>query len=172
MGSRFLFSWAMVETRYFTILPGRYVRTAIGVWLWRYGWIGGAVIAGFTVAGFTDARFFIVAAALALVAYPGIMMIVYFNHALTKERAYGVIPHKLIFDDTGIRIDYQPQDDHPTPPVQAIGIDEIANVEDTGTSMRITLISGKYDIIEIPVTAFNGNDYAATMDFLRKYMNK
>lgn len=161
----------MIETKYFTVLPGRYVRTAIGVWLGRYGWIGGVVIAGFTVAGFMDARFFIIAAVLALVAYPGIMMIVYFNHALTKERAYGVIPHKLIFDDTGIRIDYRSRDDYPTPPSKTIGIDEIACVEDTGSCMRITLISGKYDILEIPLSAFNGNDFSSTMDFFRKHIN-
>lgn len=156
----------MVETRYFTITPGRYIRTAIWVWLGQYGWIGALVLAGFAAAGFMDSRFFIVAAALALIAYPGIMMLVYFNHALTKEAAYCVIPHRVRIDESGIGIDYLHQDDHPTPPSQSIAMDDIDNSEDTGAYLKLTLKSGKHDIIEIPSEAFEGNDLAVALNHL------
>lgn len=157
----------MVETQYFTITPGRYVRTAIGVWLTRYGWPGALVLAGFTAAGFIDARFFIVTAAVAFVAYPGIMMIVYFNHALTKEAAYCVVPHRVRIDDSGLRIDYLTQDDRPTPPVRKVGMDEIGSAINEGSCLKLTLKSGRYDIIEIPSDAFKGTDLATAMDYLK-----
>ncbi len=161
-------SQPMVETNYFTISPQQYVRTAMGVWLGRYGWIGIAIVACFIAAGFHDARFFIVAAAIVLLAYPGIMMLVYFNHALTKEAAYSVIPHKIKIAVDGLEIAYHTDEDRPTPPVQTIRIKEVAKVEDTGKSMRLTLKSGRYEIIEIPSAAFSGDGFAEALQILTK----
>lgn len=150
----------MIETQYFSIPPRRYVRAAMGIWMGRYAWIGIIFLITALAAGMHDARFFIVAAALALLAYPGVLMMVYFNHALTKEAAYGVIPHKVMLDESGIRIEYLPETDRPTPPAQTVTMDKIANTEDTGSSMRITLRSGRYDIIEIPKEAFTDDGFS------------
>ncbi len=139
---------------------------AMGIWMGSYAWIGIILLVTAMAAGMYDARFFIVAAALGLLAYPGVLMIVYFNHALTKEAAYSVIPHKVRLDDSGIRIEYQPGDDRPTPPAQTIALNEIACVESTGASIRITLRSGKYHILEIPKEAFTDDGYARAMDTL------
>ncbi|MDE6653097.1 MAG: hypothetical protein K2K37_01750 [Muribaculaceae bacterium] len=158
----------MVETHYFAISPQQYVRAASSVWLTRYSWIGLAAVIVTVMAGMYDARFFIVGAALLLVAYPGILMIVYFNHALTREAAYGVIRHKATLTDSGIDIEYVPEDDHPTPPARHIGKEDIAKTEDTGHGMKITLTNGRYDIILIPADAFGEGDFAKAMDLLSK----
>lgn len=158
----------MVETQYFRISPQRYVRTAMGVWLGRYGWIGITVIAAFIAAGLADARYFIVAAALTLIAYPGVLMLVYFNHALTKEAAYGTIPHKIVITDSGIQIVYAEIDTHPTPPMQTVDSDEFAKVEDTGPELKIMLRSGRYDVILIPTEAFSVDDLRKAVRLLSK----
>lgn len=148
----------MVETEYFRISPQRYVRTAIGVWMGRYGWIGLIIIAGFITAGIADARYFIVAAALALIAYPGVLMLVYFNHALTKEAAYGLIPHKILLTDTELTIVYAESEEHPTPPSQTIGTEELARAENTGSILKITPRMNPDNVILIPNDAFLGDD--------------
>lgn len=153
----------MTETQFFTISPQRYVRTAMGVWMGRYAWIGIVPLAGFAVAGINDARFFIVAAALGLLAYPGILMLVYFNHALTKEAAYSVIPHKVVFSENGLEIVYDGGKERPTPPTHTVGKEDIATVEDTGAGMRIILKSGRYDIIEIPAEALPAGRFAEAL---------
>lgn len=158
----------MIETRFFAITPGKYVRTAIAIWLMRYGWMGVVIISGFVAAGFLDPRFFIVAAAITLIAYPGVMMIVYFNHALTKEAAYCVVPHKVKFDDTFISIEYQIQEDRPTPPIRTIRMDEIENAEDTGSSLKISLKGKKYDFIDIPAEAFEGDNFNEVLEAIKR----
>ena len=158
----------MIETRYFAITPQKYVRTAISVWLTRYCWIGLSAVIMAIVAGMYDTRFFIVGAALLLVAYPGILMIVYFNHALTREAAFGVIRHKVTLTELGMDIEYSPEDDHPTPQARHIAKEEIATAEDSGHAMKITLTSGRYDIIMIPTDAFQDGDFAKAMDLLSK----
>lgn len=158
----------MVETQYFAIKPQQYVRTAISVWLTRYCWIGLSAVIVAVLAGMYDVRFFIVGAALLLVAYPGILMIVYFNHALTREAAYGLIRHKATLTDRGIDIEYAPEDDHPTPPTRHIGKEVIAKTEDTGHAMKITLTSGRYDMILIPTEAFTEGDFTKAMELLSK----
>lgn len=158
----------MIETQYFAIPPQLYVRSAMSVWLARYGWPGIAVVLMAVVAGMFDARFFIVGAALLLVAYPGILMIVYFNHALTRESAYGLIRHKVTFTNSGLDIEYAAEDDRPTPPSRHIGKDEITKAEDSGRTMKITLTSGLYDIIVIPTEAFRNGDFSKAMELLSK----
>lgn len=162
----------MIETQYFSIRPQRYVGTAMGIWMGRYAWIGIMLLVIGLGAGMYDARFFIVAAALALLAYPGVLMMVYFNHALTKEAAYSVIPHKARLDEGGIKIDYLTEGDRPTPPSQTIAMDEIANAEDTGSALRITLRSGRYDIVEIPKDAFAGDGFARAVALLNSRIHQ
>lgn len=168
MAVSYCFGDSMIETRYFAITPQKYVRAALSVWFTRYCWIGLAAVILAIVAGMYDTRFFIVGAALLLVAYPGILMIVYFNHALTREAAYGTVRHKVTITDRGMDIEYATVDDHPTPPARHIGKEEIATTEDSGEAMKITLTSGRYDIIIIPAEAFAEGDFAKATELLSK----
>ena len=68
----------------------------------------------------------------------------------------------------GMVIEYSPENDHPTPQARHIAKEEIATAEDSGHAMKITLTSGRYDIIMIPTDAFQDGDFAKAMDLLSK----
>lgn len=146
-----------LTTSTFRITPAQYVRTATGIWMARGGWLWFLPAVAMLCAGFADWRFFIVALALICIVYPGVMMLVYFNHALRPEAAFATIPHRVSFSPDGIDIEYFPPDDTvKCPPSRHIPISGISTAEDTGSSVILTLRSGRYDFILIPTAEFGG----------------
>lgn len=144
-------------TSIFRITPAQYVRTATGIWMARGGWMWFLPAVAMVCAGFADWRFFIVALALICIVYPGVMMLVYFNHALRPEAAFATIPHRISFSLAGIDIEYFPTDDTVNcPPSRHIPVSDISRADDTGRSVILTLRSGGYDFILIPTDVFQG----------------
>lgn len=111
-------------------------------------------VAGFVMAGLYDPRFYIVALALALVIYPGIVSLLYFNYGLRPQAAFSLIPHQIKIRCEMIEITYQKSEDHTAPPARTLYIDQISTVTDTGQSIVLTLTTGKYDVEIIPISAF------------------
>lgn len=146
-----------MTTSVFKITPAQYVRVSLGIWLGKSGWLFLLPPLVIAFIGLYDWRFFIVALALICIVYPGALMLVYYNYALRTEAAFATIPHRVVLSSSGIDIDYFPADETvKCPPSRHIPLSDIKSAEDTGSSVTITLKSGKYDFILIPIAEFNG----------------
>lgn len=147
----------IMTTSVFRIIPVQYVRTATGIWMSRGGWLWLLPLASALFLGIADWRFFIVALAMICIVYPGALMMIYINHALRPEAAFATIPHRVALSPDGIDIEYFPADETVRCPASRhIPLADVKTAEDTGRSLIITLRSGRYDFILIPIAEFNG----------------
>lgn len=156
----------MITTNYFKISSATYVRHCFLVWAEKWWWTLALPIAVFVIMGVSDARYFIVAFALTLVVYPGILALLYFNYALRPYAAYALLSRRLIFSVDGIYIDYEPSEEHFVPSNTQIPIDMISKIEDEGATMIIVLKTSKYDCIIVPEESFGSGEFAKALKII------
>ena len=130
----------------------------------RRWWAFALPLAIALVASIWDWRFIVAAMALALVAYPFVLMVAYYSHALTPEGARAILRRTVTISDTGIDVVYEPYDDDSrAPSPERIPIAEVIGCEDRGDSLAIML---KARQIIIPVSALDRGDAAKIIAFL------
>lgn len=156
----------MITTKYFKISSSTYVRHCFSAWAEKWWWTLALPIAVLLILGLKDARYFIIAFALILIVYPGILALLYFNYALRPSAAYALLSRKMIFSDDGVDIEYAPCDEHPLPPNSHIPIEAISKVEDDGGSINIILSSSKYDVIIVPSNAFAEGEFSKALKII------
>lgn len=161
-----LSSFFMITTKYFKISSTTYVRHCFFVWAEKWWWTLALPIGIFVIMGLSDARYFIVAFALALIVYPGILALLYFNYALRPYAAYALLSRRLIFSGDGIYIDYEPSEEHSVPSNTQISIDMISKIEDEGGAMIIVLKTSKYDCIIVPEESFGSGEFAKALKII------
>lgn len=144
----------MIATEIIRLKPGRYVRLAAGIWLGKWWWVFLLPLLALGVMAMGDIVYLVAIFALICIVYPGIMMLMYFDHALRPEAAFATLPHKIEVSDKGLCITYFPAEEGARcPKPRFIPIEMIDVVEDNGHSWTITLKSSKYDFIEVPKSA-------------------
>ena len=133
--------------------PDTYSRRLALIWLGRNWWLIVLPVAACLIVGMHDWRWLVVAFALLLIVWPGILMIVYFNHALTPEARKAILDKKVVENPDGsLSVTYLPSadPDTPAPPEpEHIPVSEIRRVEYTGKSTIYYLKSSPYHFIEV-----------------------
>lgn len=139
-------------SEYFTVRPGVYARHLLAIFIERWWWMFVIPMAALLLLGMTDVRWLIVALMLLLVVSPGVLLLVYFNYALTPDTARRVLPQRVIVNDSeGFVIEYaQPDDFGHRHPDEHISADRILRIDDAGSMIVLRLKSSPYSIIILP----------------------
>lgn len=148
----------MIETDTYKWKASHTVRRLATDWIGRW-WYAFAIPLGiFCMIGLWDWRWYVVALALILVAYPGILAIVYYSIALSPETVRSILPQKARFETDKLIITYQPYaEDCSCPAPMEIAYNQINEIIDNGASLIIKLPNFA---IEIPFSAFSSPDDA------------
>lgn len=159
----------MIITNLYKQTPGQIGRRGVDIWLSRWWFAVAFPLVSLLIASLWDWRILIVAFALVLIAYPALLMFVFYGYALNPKMALHLIPHKAEISEVGITIRYFSVDDeseaHET---KIVPISAIKKVEDTGKSIYISIDSEQNDWIEIPVSAFKSpTDIKSTLAILQ-----
>ncbi len=119
----------------------------------RRWWVFALPLAAALVASLWDWRWIVAALALALVAYPFVLMMAYYSHALTPQGAMALLRRRVEIGDDGIDIIYEPvDDDRPAPAPQHISLADVRGYEDRGHSIAVSHAGGE---VIIPVSALD-----------------
>lgn len=140
--------------KYFCVKPAIYVRELMSIWMWKYLWLIALPLIVFIVLGCYDTRWLIVALMMLMIVLPGVMLIVYFNFALTPDTARRTLPQSISVSDSGINLTYLP---HPesgyTPEAEHVTFADIKAIDDTGMYLILRLRQSPYSIIILPASA-------------------
>lgn len=141
------------------ISSATYSRRLATIWLDRHWWLIVIPVAACLIAGMYDWRWLVIAFALLLIVWPGILMIVYFRYALTPEARKAILDKTVVKNPDGsLSITYLPptDPDAPAPPApEHIPATAIRRVEYTGKSTIYYLKSSPYHFIESQDTDAN-----------------
>lgn len=99
-----------IHTALHRISANRYMTTVSEEWLARYWWaLAIPVIACLAVGMFINPAFTFVAFMILCIVIPFVMMMLYFNYALTPEATMAVRPHTVTVDpERGIDVNFAP----------------------------------------------------------------
>jgi len=132
----------------------------------RWWWAFALPIAMALVASMWDWRWIVAAMALALVAYPFVLMMAYYSCVLKPEAAKGLLSRRVEIGDGGIDIVYEQQsEDRPAPEPEHIMLDRIVGYEDRGDAIAIKHLDGE---LVIPVSALDRHEAADLTAFLSR----
>lgn len=146
-------------TEYFRITSSTYVRRCFSLWMDKWWWTLAIPLSILLVMAIGDIRYLIVAFALALIVYPGIMALLYFNYALRPSAAYALLPHRIILSDKEIAIEYEPSDEYPVPIKQYIPFKSITRMENQGDYLILEIHTSIYDLLFIPISKIAAGDF-------------
>lgn len=139
-----------VPTLPFQGTPSAYVRHVFVAWLCRWWWVWALPIAACVVGACFDFVWVFVALMIICLLYPGLLMMIYFNYALSPEARRTLLPRRVtISDKPDITITYE--DDRT--PAEVIGAADVKDVEFGGSNVTITLLKPRYHHITVPVSA-------------------
>lgn len=158
-----------ITTKPYKLTPGRIGRRGVDLWLGRWWWACAMPLAAMLVWSIFDIRMLIAAMALALIAYPAILMFAFYSHALSPAASRLIIPQTATFGRAALTITYLPTDDETAPqripaPL-TIPYSSIIKVADTGAAIQITYDKPEPGWLEIPASAID-SDYAAALALL------
>ncbi len=131
----------------------------------RRWWAFALPLAAALAAAVYDWRFVIVAFALALVAYPFVLMMAYYSHALTPEGAKAILRRYMVISDRGIDVIYEPYDEgcH-APEPERYPLSDITGYEDRGDCIAVRLRDRE---LIIPVAALDNGRAASLVAWLQ-----
>ncbi len=154
-------------TESFRVLPSRYARHLMQMWTARHWWIIAVPpIIALTLALTVDWRFLFVAVILVFLVIPHIMVTVYYYHAMSPRSAMSILPHRVVFEDSALRIKYdlkqeecavntdedtEKQATQPERPDDIIPYSEITAITTKKSDLILHLSSGDYHILVIPL---------------------
>lgn len=144
----------IIETKKYKVSPSFIANHLAMRTLAKWWWALALPLVACIVLSVFDTRWIIVTFAVALILYPLVLMMAYFNHALTPNAVCSTLEQSAIFDKHGITISYFGKDvssDLLIP--RRIRPDEVANWEDTGKYFIIRLTDGSE--IFIPISAIS-----------------
>lgn len=111
-----------------------------------------------------DWRWIVAALALALVAYPFVLMMAFYTRALTPQAAKATLKRHVEISDAGIEIVYEPIDEESSPPEnERIQLSDINRVDDRGDHLSLLFSEGE---LIIPVSAIGRSGASDLMAFL------
>ncbi len=149
------------STAIFSISPGTYVRTILGIWASQWWWailIPPASLA--TLGVVLNPAFYYIALMLLFLIYPGVLVLIYFNYALTPEARAEIIPHRLTFRHEAISIEYfKSGTDNDGNNIfileseSTVNASDITDITHTRTKTVLRLQSRRIRIIIVPYTA-------------------
>lgn len=133
--------------------PATYSRRLAMIWLERNWWMIVLPVAVCLIAGLYDWRWLVVAFALLLIVWPGIMIIVFYDHALRPEARKAIMDKRVTVNPDGsLTVTYlsaSTTDTTPPPPPEHIAASDIRQIEHSGKSTVFYLKSSPYDFIEV-----------------------
>lgn len=150
-----------ITTMPYKLTPGRIGRRGVDLWLGRWWWACALPLAALLVASIFDIRLLIAAMALALIAYPAILMFAFYGYGLSPTASRLIIEQTATFSADAIVINYLCD---PPIPAQTIPYKSIKKATDAGTALRITCADGSW--LEIPASAFPPSAYEAVLSLL------
>lgn len=150
-----------IKTSPYKLTPGRIGRRGVSLWFGRWWWACIVPLVALLVASFFDIRMLIAALALALIAYPAILMFAFYAYGLSPSTSRLIIDQTATFGPDAVTIDYLSE--QPIPPL-IIPYKSIRKVTDTGSALQITYDSSQW--LEIPATAFAPSDYSIALSLL------
>lgn len=149
----------------FSIEPRRYVATVASRYLWRYGWLGIPPIAAVLALALTDIRFVYVALMLLFVAYPMMLMLIYYSYAFKPQAIKATLAHHIEYDEEGIKVVYD--EDHPLAVTDNFKWSDINGYEDKGNRVLLTIFKNKPDqFIALPQNAMDTDRWQALFDII------
>lgn len=141
------------EKAYFQVSSTVYVRELAGIWMSRHWWILVLIPAAFAVAGLYDSRWLIVALMVLMILTPGIMMIVYFNFALSPEIARRTLRQTFAAGPEGFTVSFLPHEESGySPEPEHIAFADIRGIDDTGKYFIVRLRRSPYSIMIFPTS--------------------
>lgn len=93
-----------IVTMLYRVTPATYTARIMSQWMSRWGWV---FIIPFGVCGcmaFYRWEWIVVALALALIVYPFVVMMVYFNFGLSDTGRRAIMPRRITFDEESITV--------------------------------------------------------------------
>lgn len=152
-----------IQTELHRISVSRYMSTVMEDWLGRYWWILAIPVAGcLAVGAFVNMAFTFVAFMFLCLVVPFIMMLIYYNYALTPEATIAVRPHWVSLNpDSGIDVEFRP-DPETGREYKPVHIDwaQISSVESRSSDVVIKFHHGGFRYLIIPFFALNNDDPA------------
>lgn len=132
----------------------------------KWWWAFALPLACALIASLWDWRWLVAGMALALVAYPFVLMMAYYTRALTPEAAKGMLNRHVEFEDTGIKIVYEPfEEGERVIDVEDIPYSSFSHFEICDGSFAL---KGKAKELSIPLSAIDVNSTASLTSFLRQ----
>ena len=159
-----------IVTNVYRIGASAYVRRLLSAWLWRWWWALALPMCAAIFAGLYDWRWWVAGVALALVAYPGVLAIVYYYYALSPDAVRAILPQHASFTAEGVTFTYLPLDEDCTAPApRFISWTDVSQWEDSGSSLLLRLRGAAMSSLEVPFSAFQSRDHQrAVLDLLEK----
>lgn len=115
------------------------------------------------VASLWNCRWLVAGMALALVAYPFVLMMAYYTRALTPEAAKSMLSKHARISDDGIEIIYEPFDDNAkAPDKEYFPFCGLKRIEDRGDSLALQFPDRE---LVIPISAIDSNEMDELMSF-------
>lgn len=139
-----------IATDVFTGTPSGYVRRVGLALLARWWWAWLLPVAACCVAATVEAVWIFVALMLVCLLYPGLVMFIYMNYALSPEARRTLLPHTVTLAPDGLTVNYH--DDRNTPP-ETFTREDITSVECGRNDIVFHLRTPRYHHIAIPVHA-------------------
>lgn len=152
----------------------RYVRVVARRWLARYWWLLAMPLLVSMVGAIWRWELAVVALMLVLLVYPFVLLIVYFNYALTLRARREILPHRIGLEGDRLTIAVIPDDEHPHRlPDEAIPLARISAMYPYRDYCVIEVGSGVGDLLILPAISVSstGSDSPTTL-FLQSLVEK
>lgn len=147
-----------IHTSQHRISANRYMTTVSEEWLGRYWWtLALPVAACLAIGTLINVAFTFVAFMLLCLVLPFIMMMLYFNYALTPEATMAVRPHTISMDpEKGIDVNFRP-DPETGKEFKPVHLDwsEVSEVETRSSDVVLKFHRRNYRYVIIPYFALN-----------------
>lgn len=144
-----------VTTEPFQGTPSAYVRHVFVAWLCRWWWVWALPVAACVIGACYNFVWVFVALMIVCLLYPGVLMMIYFNYALSPEARHTLLPRRVtITDAPAITITYEKSPDRKNlPPEENYGTADVKDVELGGHNIVFILRHPRYHHISVPITA-------------------
>lgn len=139
-----------IATGIFTGTPSGYVRRVGMAMLARRWWAWLLPVVACCVAAVWEAVWIFVALMLVCLLYPGLVMFIYMNYALSPQARRTLLPHDVILTDDGITVRYH--DERKTAP-ESFSRKDIVSAECGRRDIVFHLRRPRYHHITVPVDA-------------------
>ena len=166
----------IASTSIFSVSAATYVSTIMNRWIEKWWWILAIPSLFFIALGATHSQeFYYVAIMFTFLMYPGIMMLVYANHAVTVDACAEILPHRISFFPEYISIEHftvetdeEGNENYLHTKTADIPYISITNYTDTGKAIILEREYDRMSVIIIPNKAASPEETKKITDILYK----